>query len=329
MQAVPAAAADVTLYGAVDSYVGFESGSKSGSVRLLGSGAGSTSRYGFTGTEDLGSGLQAGFRLEAGFNSDTGALQVANTHFNRESNLWLVSRQYGMVKLGRQFPTIFPLSAQIDPFALTRLSLLAAVGYAARDLGGGAVALPARVPSAVSYTTPDFGGFSGQVLHGFGPANVPNAPAHFQGGLLQYQQDGLYVGVSYNQVRNDLSQRTDHYGVGASKRIGITTFSAAWNRIAPTQPGGHDASSYMLGATTVAGLHVVKAMLITRNVADTDSKATGAIVGYEYLLSKRTALYTRLAWIGNRGTSALGLDAAQPNPGNGVRVIAVGATHRF
>lgn len=329
MHAAPATAAEVTLYGVVDSYAGFESGGKTGSVSLLGSGAGSTSRFGLTGTEDVGGGWQAGFRLESGFNSDTGSPQLATAFFNRESNLWLTSRQYGMVKLGRQFPTIFPLSAQIDPLALTKLSLLTAVGYAAGDLGGGATPLDSRVPSAVSYTTADFGGFTGQAMYGFSTANSGNAPAHHKGGIVQYEKDGLYVGASYNQVRNDQSQRTDHYGVGASYKIGITTFSAAWNRIAPTQPGGHDATSYLVGATTVAGPHVIKAMLIRRNVSDANSKATGAVVGYEYLLSKRTALYTRVAWIGNRGTSALGLDAAQPNPGNSVRVTAIGVTHRF
>jgi len=329
MHAAPASA-DVTLYGAVDSYVAFESGGKTGNLLQMGSGAGATSRWGLTGTEDLGGGLQAGFRLESGFNSDTGTLQVANTPFNRESNLWLSSRDYGMLKLGRQFPTIFPLSSQVDPFALTKLSLLAAIGYAAGDLGGGATGIDSRVPKAISYTTPDIGGFSGQAMYGFSSASPSGSPAHFVGWLAQYANNDLYAGVSYNQVRNDQSQRTDHYGAGASYRVGISTLSLAWNRIVPTQPGGLIASTYMLGTTTVMGPHVIKAMLVERRVAGAGSKhATGAIAGYEYQFSKRTAAYTRVAWIGNGGASALALDAMQPNPGHDVFVTAVGLLHRF
>ncbi|RSD24335.1 porin [Pandoraea apista] len=58
-----AAQADVQLYGAVDNYVSYDSGGK-GSSTQVGSGAGSTSRFGLTGTEDLGGG--ANVRVPAG-----------------------------------------------------------------------------------------------------------------------------------------------------------------------------------------------------------------------------------------------------------------------
>lgn len=130
-----AARAEVQLYGAVDNYVSYDSGGK-GSSTQVGSGAGSTSRFGLTGTEDLGGGLESGFRLESGFTANNGTLQSTNTIFNREANVWLSSRRYGMLKLGRQFPTIFPLSSQVDPYALTKLSLMSNLAYATSDLGG-------------------------------------------------------------------------------------------------------------------------------------------------------------------------------------------------
>ncbi|MGU7775739.1 porin [Burkholderia sp. MR1-5-21] len=325
---VSAMASNVLLYGAVDNYVSFDSGGR-GSSWQMGSGAGATSRFGLTGTEDLGSGWSSGFRLESGFNVQNGTLQSSNTLFNREANVWLASDRYGAIKLGRQFPTIFPLSSQVDPFALTKLSLFANGGYAATDLGGGATAIDSRVPNAVSYLTPSFGGFSAQGMYGFSTATTSGVPAHFAGVLAQYEGDRLYAGLSYNAVRNDLSERTDHYGAGAAYKVANATLSAAWNFIVPKAAAGRVASTWLLGATVPFGPNVVKMSILERRVAGHDNHATGVLVGYEYLLSKRTSLYGRAAWIGNGGASALTLDAAQTSPGRDVFVTALGVTHRF
>ncbi|VVE62106.1 porin [Pandoraea captiosa] len=323
-----AARADVQLYGAVDNYVSYDSGGK-GSSTQVGSGAGSTSRFGFTGTEALGDGLESGFRLESGINANNGTLQSTNTLFNREANVWLSSRRYGMLKLGRQFPTIFPLSSQVDPYALTKLSLMANLAYATSDLGGNATGIDSRVANAVSYTTPDLNGFSGQVLYGFSTASATGAPAHFTGYLAQYEGQRLYAGLSYNVVRDDLSHATDHYGAGLSYKVGSATLSLAYNRIVPTVTTGRIATAYLLGATVPVGPHVFRLSVMERLVAGGGNHAFGALGGYDYQLSKRTALYTRLAWVNNGGASALTLDNAQTSAGRDVFVTALGVTHRF
>ncbi|MFK0377966.1 porin [Pandoraea sp. NPDC090278] len=320
--------AQVQLYGAIDNYVSYDSGGKGGSTQV-GSGAGATSRFGFTGTEDLGGGLQSGFRLESGLNTANGTLQSTNTIFNREANLWLSSHELGMLKIGRQFPTIFPLSAQVDPFALTKFSLLSNMVYQTSDLGGGAVGIDSRVPNAVSYTTPDFGGFTAQVLYATSTATPSGSPPHTTGVLGQYDDGRLYVGASYNLVRNDFSQTTDHYGAGMSYKLGATVLSFAWNRIVPREATGRIVSAYLLGATIPFDVHVIKISLVERLVAGGGNHAFGALGGYEYLLSKRTALYTRVGWIDNNGASALTLDNAQAAAGRDVFVTALGITHRF
>ncbi|VVD59197.1 porin [Pandoraea sputorum] len=323
-----AARAEVQLYGAVDNYVSYDSGGK-GSSTQVGSGAGSTSRFGLTGTEDLGGGLESGFRLESGFTANNGTLQSTNTIFNREANVWLSSRRYGMLKLGRQFPTIFPLSSQVDPYALTKLSLMSNLAYATSDLGGSATGIDSRVANAVSYTTPDMSGFSGQVLYGFSTASASGAPAHFTGYLAQYEGQRLYAGLSYNVVRDDLSRATDHYGAGLSYKIGSSTLSLAYNRIVPSVASGRIATTYLLGATVPVGPHVFKLSVIERLVVGGGNHAFGALGGYDYQLSKRTALYARMAWINNGGASALTLDNAQTSAGRDVFVTALGVTHRF
>lgn len=72
-----ALAADVQLYGIVDTGVGYSHvdvdglGEDADSFEMK-SGQASGSRFGFKGTEDLGNGLTVGFILEDGITSDDG-----------------------------------------------------------------------------------------------------------------------------------------------------------------------------------------------------------------------------------------------------------------
>lgn len=89
-----AAAADVQLYGVVDEgfiYTNTKvTDEKSDNQFQLGSGLNLGSRWGLKGTEDLGNGYKVGFKLESGFNADTGTLQE-NRLFRREAGLTLYS----------------------------------------------------------------------------------------------------------------------------------------------------------------------------------------------------------------------------------------------
>lgn len=60
------------------------------------------SRIGFWGRENLGNGLKAGFGLEAGFQSDTGAGMLSNggISFGRKSNVYLMG-DFGKLQMGR------------------------------------------------------------------------------------------------------------------------------------------------------------------------------------------------------------------------------------
>ncbi len=53
-------------------------------VTVGSTGTSMSNRIGFRGMEDLGGGYNAHFTLESGFNTGTGALDAANTLFNRK-----------------------------------------------------------------------------------------------------------------------------------------------------------------------------------------------------------------------------------------------------
>jgi predicted porin len=75
------------------------------------------SRFGFTGTEDLGGGTKAMFTLEAGMAPDTGAVGTATKFFSRLSFVGL-ENNLGRVTLGRQYTAQFDVLSRFFP--LTR-----------------------------------------------------------------------------------------------------------------------------------------------------------------------------------------------------------------
>jgi predicted porin len=117
MTAVPAfAQSSVTLYGIIDTGLGYLSnssslGSTSGghSKVYMNNGVWSGSQFGLNGTEDLGGGTKAIFKLEAGLNSATGAQQFANTLFGRQAYVGLSDNQYGTLTFGRQYTSYFQM----------------------------------------------------------------------------------------------------------------------------------------------------------------------------------------------------------------------------
>ena len=103
-----ACAADVTLYGKVDtgfaythnkSEVTGQDDVKTNTFEMR-NGLNSASRFGLKGTEDLGNGLKVGFKLENGFTSDDGAFKTADRLFDREASLSIMG-DFGTLSMGR------------------------------------------------------------------------------------------------------------------------------------------------------------------------------------------------------------------------------------
>ena len=148
-----AMAADVTLYGAVDT--GFEyihtksTGEKGVDTFDMQTGWDTPSRWGLKGSEDLGNGYKVSFNLESGFNSDDGTMGQSNRLFGREAGLTL-SGPFGSVAFGR-FGGISSSAGTYDM-----------LGYVESfDGGDGNVwgfASSSRYDNMVVYQTPRFAG---------------------------------------------------------------------------------------------------------------------------------------------------------------------------
>jgi len=109
----------VTLYGVVDTGIGYNKikgngydGSKLGMINGIQAG----SRWGLRGSEDLGDGLRAEFKLESGFDSGNGTRGQSGRLFGRQATIGLANDAWGTIEFGRQATVGSNYLADIDPF---------------------------------------------------------------------------------------------------------------------------------------------------------------------------------------------------------------------
>ncbi len=174
------AQSSVTVYGALDA--SFNSASSEGvSKTFMGTSQLGSSKLGFMGTEDLGNGLKAIFKIEGGLNNDAGAGKSTNTNnqvsgavsgagptvngaagqassggfvFQRYSYVGL-NGSFGEVRLGRDYVSAFlNVQAAVDPFGTngpadsTQMAL---------KLGGATIT---NASNMIGYTSPSISGFT-------------------------------------------------------------------------------------------------------------------------------------------------------------------------
>ncbi|NMM04587.1 porin [Paraburkholderia sp. RP-4-7] len=331
-----------TIYGSVDEYFDhLNSGGQS--VNRILSGGTWTSKLGFYGQEDLGGGTIAAFDLEAGFNANDGTFGQTGTLFNRQSTVSLSNPAWGTLSLGKQFGA--ELQMFVDPFLLNaKISPLAYFSVAS-DLGKGASYVEARVNNSAMYSSPTFAGFSTQLLYAL-KSDQSQGPATQNRGLnVTYHPltggQNLYLVGSYNQTWcdpgagtcTDPTVRTDEYGAAMVYDMGRYVFSGSYQLIDPKEGGDYLASVYSLGAAATFGRNLVRASVVYRHTTQDGNHATGATLGEDYFLSKRTALYVRGSLIKNGPQSAMTIDYAAgspvPKPGVTVTDLAVGIYHNF
>jgi mono/diheme cytochrome c family protein len=120
------------------------------------------SKFGFKGTEPLGSGLSAVFDLQEGFDPGTGTQQSDGLAFNRYAFVGLQDTRAGTLTLGRQYTPYYLLAGT---FGLVTY-LTGATGAHPGDIDGFDTDIHSN--SSVTYTSPTISGLRGGVQYGFG-----------------------------------------------------------------------------------------------------------------------------------------------------------------
>ena len=237
--AASAMAANVTIYGVIDTGFHFQHSSNSWSASGvspdkatpstnkfdMATGQNSASRFGLKGDEDLGNGMKVGFILENGFKSDTGADDDSNLAFRREANLY-VTTNFGTLSLAR----VGALSSMTGSYNLAK--------YAAFGSGWGDSTAKqsnfwlnnrARMDNTVTYVSPSFAGIKAYAQYSFqrnGKETEGNERKNdrYAGFGLSYDQGAFSTALVVDSVLYNYSStnRKDSLGVtwGASYDFG-------------------------------------------------------------------------------------------------------------
>jgi predicted porin len=318
------AQSSVTLFGVVDEAARYVKNGPNHQYSLA-SGGLNTSRLGFRGVEDLGSGLKAGFWLEMGYNADNGSTSSSSKFFNRRSTASLIGN-FGEVRLGRDFTPTYTGYSDYDVFGDNGL---AASGKF--DLGLGVARDSGTVPTIASLQTytggqgtradnqiayflpSNIGGIYGRASVASGEGTAGNK---YYGGRLGYAAGPFDVSGSYGEYKVSPIAGEDKFKIaeaGASWDFGVAKLSGYYTQ---SKFAAQKIASYGVGVIAPIGLGQIKASYIHANQSGTDNVTRASVaandanqfaIGYVYNLSKRTAVYGTAAYLKNKGGASFAL----------------------
>jgi predicted porin len=202
------AQSQVTLYGVVDQsirYTNHADADNDGQVQLT-NGAVTNSRWGMLGSEDLGDGLKAIFRLESGFSPNTG--QGDSALFDRYSYVGL-SGKSGTVKFGLQPTEGFNLFAELDPLTIGNYPGNMWLYYLTMG----------RAPNAVSYEN-TLGNLVLGASYSFGGQPGSVSRDSYWGTRVTYKIGDLKVGAVYQSTRDDNNRQQQMWGAIGRYTVG-------------------------------------------------------------------------------------------------------------
>jgi len=342
------AQSSVTLFGVADVGIGNYKGATS-ATRVTTSGL-SSSRIGFRGVEDLGGGMHAGFWLEAGHNPDSGVGQATNTNnqasgaqasnggltFNRRSTID-IGGAWGAIRLGRDYTPEFWSKTSFDPFGTLGVAQSSNLNLAGNGPAG------VRASNSVSYlygyaananSVQGAGGVYAQLMYAAGE-NASGAATSSDGnttGLrVGYVQPGkIDAAIATQTTKNAGVGNYKGFNIAGSYNLGVANLMAQYG----TQKAGNGTinSKYTLvGATIPLGAGYIP-VSYTQYKSDVGTKpsANQFGIGYVHNLSKRTALYTAYARIGNKNGAAFAVANSPAAAVNGASSgFEVGLRHVF
>ncbi|MCM2551195.1 porin [Burkholderia glumae] len=348
------AQSSVTLYGTIDTGVVFSSNQHA--TRADGTTGGHPtwqvaggnlvpSRFGLTGSEDLGGDTHANFTLEGSLFSQNGASIDNGAIFNRNAWVGLANPRYGALTLGRQYD---PFSDYLGAYASSN-SWATLYGSHFGDVDNLNEAF--NFNNSIKYLSPSFGGLTVGGLFSLG--GVPGDFSQRRGWSVaaSYARGPLSLSAGYLTLRNpmqaalggergyfgDLScanadapycelqnaARLSVFGAGGAYTIGTVTVALSYTHTELAQSryysaagaGGTDLRFDVgeLNTTWQATPLLLLGAAYILNDVQPSGRASTRIhqlnLGATYSLSKRTALYA--VAIGQcSGGAGLGLDAA-------------------
>jgi len=248
------------------------------------------SNFSIAGREELGGGLWAGFQLVSFIKVDSGQLFQADTLFSSRSVLRF-GGNFGEFYLGR---SLTPANLQIlgaDPWGWNASS--AQVGWQIQTANYKSTSY-LRTNNTLGYVSPQISGFTVSLAHSPGE----KVGSSDSGLSVDYRNGPLWLGVGYDRSHGmNNTPASDHmanvvaaYDFGFIKPM-LSYTSSKVNNVSY--------NSYSLAAVAPVGPGTVKAAFARLNDCDCVASERAALskvsLGYQYDLSKRTALFANVS----------------------------------
>ncbi len=293
------ALAEVTIYGkAIVSYDGVKIDKQAGGdgdrrYKVVSNspiaGAPRASRLGFKGSEDLGGGLKAIWKME--FSVDQANNSAVGS--TRNAYVGLASDSWGTALLGRHDHPYKMATGKYDYFADQLGDFNGTIGF--EDL---------RAQNVVAYVSPNWAGFT---LAGAAISNGNDDDAANGYSIAgMYSNAGLNISLAYDRFDDDQLDGTSaqvnaaekKWTIGASYDMGAFGIAGRWETQDNVYRGGvnvDDADNYQISGKYGFGNNVVKAFWGKSEVQTLGSKKDAWGLGLDHNFTKRTQAYVQ--WV--------------------------------
>jgi predicted porin len=245
-----------------------------------------TSRIGFKGSEDLGNGLKAIWKVEQGVNIANGGGSWAT----RNSYIGLAG-DWGTFLYGRHDTPYKISTGKLDLFADRMADYNTTIGF--QDV---------RANDAIAYISPNMSGFTvaAALVPGYDYAAGNNGLADGYSLAAMYSNNGLFAALAYEDLKKLGARLTNsdgdsfiYDGKNNKWRAGLGWFGDSFSvgglyERQNFEPGSVD--RWQISGQYMFGNSAVKAMWGQEDPDDTGKRSAWAI-GYDYKLSKRTTAY--------------------------------------
>jgi predicted porin len=315
---------------------------------LIGNGI-STSSLGFSGSEDLGGGLRAGFKLETTLNANTtsgldSAISTGSTApgqffsgtpFNSEQFISL-SGGFGTVRAGVPNAAIFRAQGTSQPFGTALGSGYSGTfsrmgytqGYSITDYlgttnGAGSSMRIIRMQNTIQYETPNMNGLSGMVEYAFANDSATSTSAFaansvgFLGLMVNYSAGPLTLSAAYNSVKSGTNDIAQGYNLPSTSLI---TSSLAANQ---------DIAYQFVGGNYKMGSHTFYAGMTNVRASDATEDSQSWNLAYKFGLNQNVDLLANVVSVSTALTGTTQLSTGVTPWNKNAKMTAFGADYRF
>jgi predicted porin len=256
----------------------------------------------FSGKEDLGGGLRAGFELASFLRVDDGTTwaSTGGPFFSRRSVLTL-GGSFGELYFGRSLTPQQLMVLFSDPWYWDGSA--AQIGWQVQTANYTSTSY-IRTNNTVGYVSPNINGFTLTL------AAAPGEGAHSRdiGGSLTYSNGPLWAGFAYDQSHGFFNDPTQNH---VSTLVGAYDFGVVRPLVSYTSSSVNGVSykGLSLGVTAPVGDRgQFKAQVSHLDDVDTSTVAREGLsklgLGYTYSLSKRSSLFGHFSRAKSEGSSA-------------------------